>query len=177
MARVPYVSPSEHSDPRLAADFAEILAVRGEVSNVFRLVANSPTALRPFFTLSRYVRDESPVPPRLRELLILVTAAALGSAYQVREHRHLARLAGMSDDEIESALAGDWGQFSAEERAAMEFARVVTTHSDATDGILERLRTWFEPAIVVELALIVGWYHLVGAIVEPLKIDLEADRR
>ncbi|MGZ7042540.1 MAG: hypothetical protein ACXVH7_12175, partial [Thermoanaerobaculia bacterium] len=33
------------------------------------------------------------------------------------------------------------------------------------------------PARTVELAVLVGWYHLVAAVVEPLRVAIEPDKR
>jgi hypothetical protein len=56
-ARLPLVEPGGR-DGIAEEVFAQIMATRGEVTNLFGVVANEPTLLPAFLGLSRRVRDE-----------------------------------------------------------------------------------------------------------------------
>jgi alkylhydroperoxidase family enzyme len=157
--------------------FEEIRQVRGDVINLFRVVANCPPALRPFFALSRFVRDESSLAARLREIAILVTAVTFGVTYQITRHTVAARQAGLTDREISALKAGDWEGFAAAEKAVISYASEVAVRRDVAQETFDVLQAHFSEAQIVELAIIVAWYHLVAAIVQPLRVDLEPELR
>src|SRR5579884_3970990 len=115
MARLPYVpdpanghGASTGTPPgagsSLASDaaavYAEIRALGRPVLNLYRALANQPPALRAFLGMSRYVRDRSSLPPRLRELAILATAYALDVPYEQDHHIAVARQVGVRDEQL-----------------------------------------------------------------------------
>ena len=163
-------------DPRgVSRTFDEIRRTRGDVSNLFRLIAVCPPALEPFFGLSKFVRDDSELPARLREIAILVTATTFDVKYETVVHTIAGRQAGLADDEIEALKAGNWTYFSVTEQAVIQYASEVALRRDTSDEIVAALLTHFSERQVVELAIIVAWYHLVAAIVQPLRLELDPD--
>lgn len=158
-----------------AAAFAELRALGRPPLNLYRILANQPRALRAFLGLSRYIRDENPLPGRLRELVILATAFALGARYEQVHHLESARRAGVPEAQLAAFPA--WqssGVFDAAERAAMTYAHEMTTTRRAGEATFEALRGHFSAAQIVDLTLTVGWYHLVGAVLLGLEVDVEA---
>lgn len=177
MARLPYIDPGKISDPRLSEALERIAIVRGEVTNLFRVVANQPAMLDSFFGLSHYVRDRAELAPRVREVAILATALELGVGYEVAHHRLAARRAGISPEEITALESGDLGSFTAQEQAAIGYARQVARYRDVDGPTFDRLAGLFPARQVIEIAVTVAWYHLVAAIVGPLRVELESDER
>lgn len=190
MARLPYVddptprrgcrpAPAGWSRAEGAADaaaaFAELRALGRPPLNLYRILANQPRALRAFLGMSRYIRDENPLPARLRELVILTTAFALGARYEQVHHLESARRAGVPEAQLAAFPA--WqssGAFDAAERAAMRYAHELATSRRAGAATFEALRTHFQPPQIVDLTLTCGWYHLVGAVLLGLEVDVEA---
>lgn len=81
IARVSYVDPPGPGAPDpdgLGALYGEISTARGSVLDLHRALAGAPGALRAYFHLPRYIRDESSLDPRLRERAIVATGHALG---------------------------------------------------------------------------------------------------
>jgi len=176
MARLPYVDePAASADPAgAAAAYAEVRALGRPLLNLYRVLANQPPALRAFLGMSRYVRDESTLPPRLRELVILATAFALRVEYEQVHHLAAARRAGVSQAALDAFPA--WqasAAFDPAERAAMTYAHEVAPPRHVRDATFDALRPHFAPAQIIDLALTVGWYHLCGALLEPLAVDVE----
>lgn len=125
--------------------------------------------------MSRYVRNESSLSPRLRELAVLATAYALDVEYEKHHHRPAARLAGVSEEQI--AAFPDWATsdlFSSSERAVLAYADQAARTRRVDDAAFQELRTHLSNSEIVDLALTVGWYHLCAAIVEPLGIKPES---
>jgi alkylhydroperoxidase family enzyme len=142
--------------------------------HLYRILANQPPALRAFLGMSRYIRDESSLPPALRELTILATAFALGVRYEQVHHLAAARRAGVADAKV--AAFPDWQAstaFDARERAAMAYAHEVAASRRVRAATFDALRAHFTPSEIIDLALTVGWYHLCGALLVPLEVDLE----
>lgn len=191
MARLPYVedptprrgcrpAPPGWADAgaggaEVAAAYDEVRALGRPLLNLYRVLANQPRALRAFLGMSRYIRDDNPLPEPLRELVILATAYALGVRYEQVHHLASARRAGVPEDKLAAFPA--WqasAAFDAAERAAMAYAHEIATSRRVAGGTFETLRAHFEPAQIVDLTLTIGWYHLCGAVLVPLEVDVEA---
>jgi len=175
VARVPYVDVESCRDASLAQTFRAIGEVRGSVSNLFRLVAQCPAGLGPFFGLSTFVREGSSIHPRVREIAILVTAYRLDVPYEVAAHTVAGRAAGLTDQELSVLACGNDTGFSATERAVIHYATEVAHERTVSDFTFAELREQMSETQVVELALVVAWYHLVTAVVVPLHIDLDPE--
>jgi len=179
MARLPYVeNPTPRhgrGDSDVAAAYAEVRALGRPLLNLYRILGNRPPALRAFLGMSRYIRDENTLPAPLRELTILATAHALGVRYEQVHHLAAARRAGVSEAKLAAFPAWQASPaFDAAERAAMAYAHEIATSRRVAGETFEALRAHFDPAQIIDLTLVVGWYHLCGAVLVPLEVDVEA---
>ena len=162
-------------DSDAAAAYAEVRALGRPLLNLYRILANQPAALRAFLGMSRYIRDENALPAPLRELTILATAHALGVRYEQVHHLAAARRAGVSEAKLAAFPA--WqasAAFDAAERAAMTYAHEIAMSRRVAGATFEALRAQFDPAQIIDLTLVVGWYHLCGVVLVPLEVDVEA---
>lgn len=174
MARLEYVMevPGSSSDAQRVYD--EIIALRGGVVNLYRILANQPPALRAFMGMSRYVRENSSLPPQLRELAILVTAETLHVEYERVHHLVAARKAGVPEAKL--AAIASWrtsDAFTPVDRAVMAYAEQVAQSREVDEATITTLRRHFAPQGVIDLAVTVAWYHFVAAILVPLGVELE----
>lgn len=176
--RVPYVDdPSEDSPIRAIFD----LARRGGVliQPHHRALANQPDALSAFLEMSDYVRCHTDLPADLREIAILTTAHVLDSQYEQDAHRPIARALGVSEaklDAIAAARSTD-PSLSETEQTVVAFARSIARDRAVEDDVFSRLESAFGPAQIIDLALVVGWYHLCAAVFDPLRVSLNESRR
>jgi len=170
VARLPY----RDNDPEIADLYRDIAGLRGSVHNLHRVLANQPAALRAFMGMSRYVRDDSGLPPGLRELAVLATAFALDVEYEKFHHFPAARRVGVSEEKLRAFP--DWfssNHFSEVERAVLAYADAAARRREVdskTWGVLHRYLT---DGQIADLAVTVGWYHLCAAIIGPLGIETE----
>ncbi len=175
MARVPYVDPWEPSvGPELSELFSSIAGLRGSVHNLQRALANNPAALRAYLGMSRYVRDESSLAPRLRELAVLAVAHVQNVPYEIHYHVPAARRAGVPEEQI--AAFPNWAasdRFDAVERAVLTYADQVARRLEVDDEVFEELKRHLSLPDVVDLVLVVAWYHLCSAVIVPLQIEAE----
>jgi alkylhydroperoxidase family enzyme len=158
----------------LSALYEDIRALRGSILNLYRVLANHPPALRAFMAMSHHVRDESTLPPQLRELAILVTAHALDVEYEKVHHLPAARRAGIPESKLQAVPR--WATspvYDPRERAVMAYADQVARTRRVSDSAFEALRQHLTPAQIVDLAVTVGWYHFCAAIILPLEVETE----
>ena len=148
-ARVPYVQ----ADPV----FERVEAMGRPVLNLYRALANQPAALDAFLDMSRYVRGGSSLDAELREAVILATAQALGSDYEVAHHSR-----GVDLDALDERG-----------RCAVEYARATALTRTCDDPTFERLKQHFSTAEIVDLVVTVGWYHLCAVILGSLEVEVE----
>jgi alkylhydroperoxidase family enzyme len=169
--RLPLVGDESASVGEL---YAWIRAERGAVINLYRTLANQPAALGAFLDMSRYVRERSPLSPRLRELAVLQTAAELPEPYERAHHEQPARRAGVTDEQMrELSRWRSSPAFDARERAVLAYAAETATARHVSDATFRELRAHLSVPEVVDLAVVVAWYHLCAALVGPLRIPLE----
>ena len=102
MARVPYLSKSD-----LKPEDQELLA---RDINLNRALVHSPGATRAFGRLGGFIRNQSKLDPRLREMAILQVGYVARSKYEYSHHIKIGRDFGVSDDDIRAIAAETAGQ-------------------------------------------------------------------
>ena len=75
--------------------------------NIYRILANAPTALPGFVQLAGALLTQSELDPQLREMVILRVGAHCRSDYEMHQHLRLARHVGVSEARIRKAVALD----------------------------------------------------------------------
>ena len=68
MARIPY---PDDSNPEVAQLRAQIVAERGKLHNLYRMLLNSPPVAQGWLNFLTAIRQKCLIPGRLRELAIL----------------------------------------------------------------------------------------------------------
>lgn len=94
--RMPYVAIEAATSEPLASLRTQITTLRGRILNLHRVLANCPPALKAFMTMSKHVRDESVLEPRIRELAIVAVARCVEDAYELHHHEPFARALGVN---------------------------------------------------------------------------------
>ena len=92
MARLPYLDAAD-----LAAEHRDLL---DSPINLRRALAHSPGALQGFIALALYLRHDSPLDPRLRELAIIQVGYVSGAAYEYGHHIEIGARVGVTDDDL-----------------------------------------------------------------------------
>jgi alkylhydroperoxidase family enzyme len=78
----------------------------GSVLNLYATMLQHPRLYAPRQSFGTYLRTETSLPPRTRELLILRTAVGIGNPYEWAHHLEYARAAGLT--EVEIARIAKW---------------------------------------------------------------------
>jgi AhpD family alkylhydroperoxidase len=141
--------------------------------NVFRMVAGSAGAARPFLQLGGAVLSGA-LDPRRREIAVLRVAHATGASYEWAQHEQLARTAGVTDAEIEAIDTEEPVASIDEEerlicRVADEISRDVRLSDEALEAVVDR----YGAREAAELILLVSYYNMVSRFLESTRVELE----
>jgi 4-carboxymuconolactone decarboxylase len=176
VARLPYISPADSGDPkRVERIYSQVRGMGREVLHLYQVLANQPAALEAFLGMSRYIRDDSSLPPAIREVAILATAETLHQPYELAHHRPAALRAGVTQEKIDAILAGEAHELAPIERVVVTYAVQVSRERSVDDATFEELRSYFSDAEIADLVVTVAWYHLCAAVLGPLAVELEVD--
>ncbi|MEU0900109.1 carboxymuconolactone decarboxylase family protein [Streptomyces massasporeus] len=167
--------PEDQWDPRTR----ELLAVAprdpgGGVPNIFTTLVRHPDLYEQFMPFGGRLLGGGRLPGDVRELLILRTAWNTGSRYEWGRHLPLARAEGVTDADIdrigEGPEAAGWTDLERHLIRAADELHGAATLSDATwEGLAEH----FGDAELIEIAMLVGQYHMVAFFLNATGVELE----
>jgi len=138
-----------------------IVESRGEVSRPFQLLLHSPALAERVAELGHLVRFGSSLTDHDRELVTLATGRALGCAFVWESHLDAAAAAGVPAETIEM-LERDPASLRPRERVLVSFVDELGGSATVSKETFDAVRELLEPAEIVELALTVGYYTMLG---------------
>jgi alkylhydroperoxidase family enzyme len=170
MARVPYLdlddlAPEDHDvlrRPRL----------------IYRALANSPGGCRAFLVLADYIRWQSPLDARLRELAILQVGWLAREPYEWAHHVKIAYDFGVSDADIEGLIAESEGRNSNLDPLAklvLRGTREMTETLTISDETYAALEADLPRDHLIDLCLVISFYCGVVRVLGTLQIDVDPD--
>ncbi len=170
MARLPYVDPNDAPEPvRTALEGLPPL-------NIFRMIANADTALRPFLRYGNTLLAHLALDPLLRELAILqVSRLTPHAEYEWVQHVPIAKAVGAGDEQI-AALERDQPDadcFDTTQLATLRFTTEVVRDARASDETFAALAEQLPPREIVELLLVIGQYMGLARVMATLEIELD----
>lgn len=141
--------------------------------NVFRMVAGTRGALRPFLQLGGAVLSSS-LDPRRREIAVLRVAHATDAGYEWAQHERLARNAGVTDQEIK-AIATEEPVCSLDQEGNLicRVADEMSLNVRLSDDTLEQIIFRYGPREAAEVILLVSYYNMVSRFLESTRVELE----
>lgn len=169
MARLAYLSTSD-----LASADHELLS---RDLNLYYALAHSPAGARAFATPALYVRHDSPLAPRLRELAILQVGFITRTVYEYVHHIEIGLDAGLSREDI-LALAfereAQATHFDELEFAVLECARELVAGPKMHNATFATLEAHLPTLQITDLIIVISTYCAVVRVLGALEIDLEA---
>ena len=167
--RVPLVEPGTR--PELAEIEKSILAQRGRISDLYRVLLNSGPLASGWEAMLTAVRNKSSVPADLRELMILRVAVVNRASYEFDAHVPHAQKAGVSDAKIAAVRDTAIGTvFTADEALVLELADTMTRNIDVPEALMDRLKSRLDARGVVETVATVAAYNMVSRFLVALQI-------
>jgi 4-carboxymuconolactone decarboxylase len=145
---------------------AEIAAgPRGEVRGPFIALLHNPELARRLQKLGEHLRWQGKLPPRLKELAVLVTARRWTCQHEWVMHSKLALEAGLAAGVVQAIRDGKEPQgLSEEEKAVYSFCREVHATGRAGDAAFAAIEKRFGLDGALELIALNGYYTLMAMV-------------
>jgi len=172
MSRISRLDRTEVT-PEIAALFDKAFAHRGNVPNMFRVMAHRPEIFATMQAHFGAVLNTGTVSTKLKELIIVRTSQVNETPYCLASHTVLAKNLGWSDEQL-SHLA-QWStreDFTPSEKAALRLAETVTrdAHAVSEDQFAELL-SFFSEGEIVELLCAIGLFNYFNRFNNALRME------
>ena len=170
MARVPYLEKKD-----LAPEDHDVLA---RDITLYKALAHSPKAARAFQGLGRFIRYDSKLDPRLRELAILQVGYLARSPYEFSHHIKIGRDFGVSDRDIRGMIEETNGRpasFEPLAKAVCRAAREMTGQMEVSDATYAELEAALNRETLTDLVITIAFYNAVVRYLATMRIDVEPE--
>lgn len=146
--------------------------------NVFKLAAWADSLAPSFFAFVTDIFAKTALDPKLRQIAILRVGHLCNSRYELHQHEKLARIVGLSEEEI-GAVADGRNLSALDERcrAIAAFADEMTNEIRVSDATFDRVRAFLSEKQLTELALITGFYSAICRFLETMDVEIEPPRK
>jgi uncharacterized peroxidase-related enzyme len=172
MSRISRLDRSQVA-PEVAALYDKAFAQRGNVPNMFRVMAHRPEIFATMQAHFAAVLSTGTVSTRLKELLIVRTSQVNETPYCLASHTILAKNLGWTDDQL--AHLAEWPHredFTPAEKAALRLAESVTRDANSiTDEQFAELRSFYSEGEIVELLCAIGLFNYFNRFNNALRME------
>ncbi len=168
MARFPYLEKTDLSE-------TDHDILKRDI-NLYKILAHSPNAARAFQGLGRFIRWESTLDGRLRELAILTVGYLARSPYEYSHHIKIGRDFGVSDDDIRGLVDVAEGRPSMLDPLARQVvvaAREMTVDGAVSETSFAALSAALSREHVLDLIITVAFYNGVVRVLASTGMDVE----
>jgi uncharacterized peroxidase-related enzyme len=159
--------------PEMAALYEKAFAQRGNVPNMFRVMAHRPEIFSTMMAHFSAVLTTGTVSTKLKELIIVRTSQVNATPYCLASHTILDKGLGWTDEQL--AHLADWPSredFTPSEKAALRLAETVTRNANAvSDEQFAELRDYYTEGEVVELLCAIGLFNYFNRFNNALKME------
>lgn len=147
---------------------------RGTDLTVVRMMANSANAFRPFVLFADALMTRSPLPPEVREVVILHLAARMGQTYEWFEHESMSERAGVSAAQREAIRGRDLESplFSEQQRLGIKAADELLDGRHLAEPTWRAMVQAWGPGGALDMVLTIGWWGgLVPYVLDALGLE------
>lgn len=145
-------------------------------ANIFRMMANAPTSLKPFIALATSILAQSEFDARKRELVILRIAQVTNAYYEWVQHVRIALLVGVTQDEIDRiGVDGPVQGFDEEIELLFRAAEEISLNVRLSDEVLAALLDRYGQRQTTELILCCSYFNMVSRFLESTRVELESE--
>ena len=168
MAHLPYADP-DRPDLRPLVD--RIVAERGEVLHLYRMLLHSPPLAEGWLGYFTQVRQRLDLDAGLRELVIMEVAHLNRAPYEAEQHVPFALRAGLTQAQLDALPHWQASpDFDARQRAALQLADTMTSHVQVPAALMAEVRAQLDDRQTVELVATIAGYNMVSRFLEALQI-------
>jgi 4-carboxymuconolactone decarboxylase len=147
----------------------------GALVGPWNAMLHEPQTGRALWTLSKTINGNSVLPPRVREIAILVVGAHFGAAYELYAHLAVARSLGMSTETLSALCSGSRPEgLDGQESAAFEVAAGLVRGGTLPEPCHRRAVEAFGQRGANELFLLIGLYCTVAMLLNAHDVPVPA---
>ncbi|MDQ0287301.1 putative peroxidase-related enzyme [Desulfofundulus luciae] len=174
MARLKYIEEEEAKDPRIKEAYQRMIAKRGKVTNIYKIMAYKPEILRTIGPFVAAVQAPDEVDARLKEKIILKASRVNGSVYCSHAHVQIMRKMEMTDEEIAAVDHLDSPLLTEAEKVALEYTEKLSRDANGvSDELFARMQQFYSDSQIVEITCLICLYSMINRFNEAMKLDLE----
>ena len=174
--RLPVIKPDEMTE-RQQEISARIAGRRGAVRGPFQVWLQSPELCERVEALGAFVRFESSLPLRLRELSLLLAARHWDAQYSWNAHVDKAVAAGIPAEAVQAIAERREPKFDdPADDAFYHFCRELLEEHFVTEETFERAREHFGAEGLVDTVGSLGNFSMLGMCLNAFQVDLQPDR-
>jgi alkylhydroperoxidase family enzyme len=153
---------------------ARELGPRPDPGPMFRVLVRNRPLFRAFIELTTALRHVQKLSDRQRELLVLRTGWRCQAPFAWGQHVRMSLQTGFTHEEIERVIAGpDAAGWTDDERAVLRAADELHDTGSIGDATWTALARFLDDDQLIEVPVVVGWYHVVAFTQTALDIPLE----
>jgi 4-carboxymuconolactone decarboxylase len=171
--RLPPIPPESMTAAQRAAAESLVRGPRGALFGPFVPMLRSPELLNRAQHLGAYLRYDSAMPGRLRELAILVTARHFRQAYEWHVHAPAAAAAGLAPPTVAAIAAGQRPQtLQPDEAVVHDFCVELHSTHAVQDATYSAALALLGESGVMDLCGVCGYYGLLALIMNTARTPL-----
>lgn len=169
--RVPYVTDRAAVPADGREHYDSIAESRGRIVAPFAVLLNSPDLAGRVADVGAYIRFESELSDRDRELAILTTAREQACAFEWAAHVPIATDAGVEETAIEAIEARRDGEdLDPAASDLIAFCRELLAENRVSASTYESVHTRLGDRGVVELVATVGYYSMIACVLNAFEV-------
>ena len=170
MARLPLIDPADAT-----GDAGKVLSNMPRALNIFRMMANAETMIKPAVKLGGAILSKQELGARERELVILQVAQLEGGEYEWNQHDPIAIGVGVPREQIEALAKGDITSdvFSEAEKALLQFSKEVIENVRVKDETFANMKKHYSDREIVETIFTDGFYMTMARLTEATQTDID----
>lgn len=174
--RLPVISPDEMS-PRQREVAERIAGRRGAVRGPFRVWLQSPELCDRVESLGAFLRFDSSLPLRLRELSLLIAARHFDAQYSWNAHFEKAVSEGIPYEAVRAIAERREPEFGSEEDVAFyAFCTELLRNHFVSAETYQRAQSHFGDQGLVDTVGSLGNFSMLAMCLNAFEVDLQADR-
>jgi 4-carboxymuconolactone decarboxylase len=159
--------------PEAAALYDALLAQRGIVPNMFKILAYSPDIAKGVAGFLKPLLSDGALPGWYKELVAVRVSMLCGSEYAIRAHSISAQKKGASPAQIAAVADFENGPYSEKEKLGFRLAGRLHGGGHQVDDIFySQLQSVFDDASLVELFLTAAAFEMFPRFIDGLRIPV-----
>jgi 4-carboxymuconolactone decarboxylase len=175
MPRLPEITAREALPEHQRHVHDYLAKTRGAVRLPFSAILTNPELAYRVAHVGSYVRFESSLPERVRELAILTAAREFDVRFEWAGHARLAGELGISRQTIDLIANRQDPTSLGEDAFPVQFAQALLRQHRLSDELFAEAQKRFGDSGVIELMTTVGYYAMLGCLLNGLAIEPAAD--